>query len=237
MNTAISIDRLSVVIDRIQILNDINAEIPTGSIVGLLGPSGAGKTTLIRAILGLQKPSSGNINILGMKPGDKPLKTKIGYVTQSPSVYADLTVLENIRYFGALLDTDEADVQSVLASVELSKYKNRVVGSLSGGQRARVSLATALLGNPEILLLDEPTVGVDPVLRQGLWNLFEKLTTDGATILVSSHVMDEADRCDSLLFMRDGRLLISDTKDKVLSRTRSTSMEKAFLKLAQEGKE
>lgn len=153
MNTAISINSLNVVIDKKQILTDINSDIPAGNIVGLLGPSGAGKTTLIRALLGLQKPSDGNIAVLGMKPGAKPLKTKVGYVTQTPSVYADLTVLENIRYFGALLDTDEADVQSVLANVELLDYKDRSVGSLSGGQRARVSLAVALLGNPEILLL------------------------------------------------------------------------------------
>lgn len=232
MQKAIEINNLSLAIDKKQILSDINANILSGTIVGLLGPSGAGKTTLIRAILGLQKPSIGTITVLGMKAGSRPLKSTVGYVTQAPSVYADLSVLENISYFGSLLGTPKTDVQEVIKQVELDSYRDRVVGNLSGGQRARVSLAAALLGKPRLLLLDEPTVGLDPILRQNLWKMFDELAKSGTTILISSHVMDEADKCDALMFMRDGKLLISDTKDNVLEKSKAKTIEEAFLKLA-----
>lgn len=229
---AIEINNISLSISKKQILKDINATVASGTIVGLLGPSGAGKTTLIRTILGLQKPNEGTITVLGMNAGAKPLKSIVGYVTQAPSVYADLTVYENISYFASLLDVDKSDVMTVIKDVELEEYQSRLVSSLSGGQKARVSLAAALLGNPQLLLLDEPTVGLDPVLRQNLWNLFRRLAHTGTTILLSSHVMDEADRCDALLFMRDGKLLVNDTKENVLKKTKADTMEEAFLKLA-----
>lgn len=234
MQHAIEINNTSLFIDKKPILTDIQAQVAPGTITGLLGPSGAGKTTLIRAILGLQKPDSGDITVLGVKAGSRSLKSQVGYVTQAPSVYADLTVKENIQYFAALLGLGSSEVEKVVTNVELNDYQDRLVANLSGGQRARVSLAAALLGNPKILLLDEPTVGLDPVLRQNLWGVFKALAQAGTTILISSHVMDEADKCDALMFMRDGKLLIADTKDKVLSRTGAHSTEEAFLKLAKE---
>jgi ABC-2 type transport system ATP-binding protein len=232
MQNAIEINNLSLSIDKKQILTDINAHIVSGTIVGLLGPSGAGKTTLIRAILGLQKPTNGTITVHGLKAGSKSLKSSTGYVTQALSIYADLTVLENVSYFASLLKTGKNDVQAVIKKVELEKYQRRLVGSLSGGEKARVSLAAALLGSPKLLLLDEPTVGLDPLLRRNLWRTFKDLARAGTTILITSHVMDEANKCDALMFIRDGRLLISDTKDNVMKKTSASSMEDAFLKLA-----
>lgn len=235
MKSAIDINGLSVVIDKKQILSDISLSIPEAQVIGLLGPSGAGKTTLIRAILGLQKPAAGNIEIFGLKAGSEKLKQELGYVTQAPSVYGDLTVIENLRYFGDLIGVGNRGADAVLHKVELQKYRDRMVESLSGGQRARVSLAAALLGNPKLLLLDEPTVGLDPVLRQKMWQRFKELAAAGTTILVSSHVMEEAEKCDSLIFMRHGRVLISDTRTAVLARTKGKSVEDAFLKLATGG--
>ncbi len=232
MQNAIEIDNLSVRLDKQRILTDIHATVATGSIVGLLGPSGAGKTTIIRSIIGLQKPAKGKIMVLGMKAGSKALRSMIGYVTQAPSVYGDLTVIENIRYFAALMGVNKQEIMSVIDEVELGDYNNRIVGSLSGGERARVSLAAALLGNPKLLLLDEPTVGLDPVLRQKLWKIFRSLAKKGTTIVISSHVMDEADKCDSLMFVRDGKLLIADTKENVLKKSKAHTMEDAFLQLA-----
>lgn len=232
MGAAIIIRNLSVAITGKPILSSISAEIPEGKIVGLLGPSGAGKTTLIRSILGLQAPSDGDISVFGLAVGTKSLRSDIGYVTQSPSVYSDLTVAENLRYFGSLISVDRSSVDIVINDVDLTDCKHQLVGSLSGGQRARVSLAVALLGKPKLLLLDEPTVGLDPLLRQKLWHNFKKLSQQGVTILLSSHVMDEADKCDELLFIRDGKLLTTGTKSTILKRTNATSMEDAFIFLA-----
>jgi ABC-2 type transport system ATP-binding protein len=235
MKPTVDIRDLSVVIDKKQILSSITAEIPVGKIVGLLGPSGAGKTTLIRTILGLQKPASGSISVLGLKAGSKKSKSQVGYVTQALSVYSDLTVRENVQYFAALIGASSNQIAAVIKDVEMDEYAGRLVSTLSGGQKARVSLAVALLGKPKLLLLDEPTVGLDPVLRQSLWSMFRNMADVGITILVSSHVMDEADRCDGLLFLRDGKLLISDSKDAVLAKTKTSSMEAAFLSLVREG--
>jgi ABC-2 type transport system ATP-binding protein len=234
MKSAIESQDLTVVIDAQRILDNVSFNIGTGRIVGLLGPSGAGKTTLIRVILGLQKPTSGRAGVLGFTPGSPAVRPHVGYVSQSPSVYADLTVAENIYYFGTLLGVDKSECSYVLEQVELTQYTNRIVGSLSGGQRARVSLATALLGSPKVLLLDEPTVGLDPLLRQNLWGQFKQLADAGTTLLVSSHVMDEADQCDELLFIRNGALLAAGPKHVILQKTKSRSMEEAFIRLSKE---
>lgn len=236
MQKAIETKNLSVKVGKKTILSDISASIPAGKITGLLGPSGAGKTTLIKTLLGLQKVSKGQVSVLGRQPGDKTLRLKTGYVSQSPSIYPDLSVEKNIAYFAMLLGVGKQEVSSVIADVELAEYKKQPVGDLSGGQKARVSLAIALLGQPELLLLDEPTVGLDPVLRQKLWDKFRGLANEGVSIIISSHVMDEADKCDEIVFMREGGLLISGPKNNILKASKTRTLEEAFLKLA-EGEE
>lgn len=233
MNSAIEINSVSVTINRTPILSHISAAIPSGKITGLLGPSGSGKTTLMRTIVGLQRLSSGAISILDQPAGSASLRHEIGYVTQAPSVYNDLTVNENLRYFGAMIGADKNRVGQVMDNVGLSPFSKRLTGTLSGGQRARLSLAAALLGNPKVLVLDEPTVGQDPVLRKRLWEQFHYLTKEGVTVLVSSHVMDEASRCDMLLFIRDGKILSNDTPQNILEKTHTRNLEDAFLQLAE----
>jgi ABC-2 type transport system ATP-binding protein len=214
-----------------EVLHGIDCNLATGSVTGLLGPSGCGKTTLIRAIVGLQAKVTGDVQVLGLPAGAPKLRGRIGYVTQEPSVYGDLTVTENLRFFAAVLGVSADDVARVIDAVDLGSHAGARVDQLSGGQRSRASLAAALLGNPELLVLDEPTVGLDPVLRRDLWDLFHRLADDGATLLVSSHVMDEASRCDRLLLMRDGDLLADDTPDALLAAAGTADIEQAFLTL------
>jgi ABC-2 type transport system ATP-binding protein len=214
-----------------EVLHGIDFDLQTGSVTGLLGPSGCGKTTLIRAIVGLQAKVTGTVDVLGLPAGDRRLRGRIGYVTQEPSVYGDLTVTENLRFFARVLGVPASDVTRVIAEVDLTDHADALVDRLSGGQRSRASLAAALLGRPELLVLDEPTVGLDPVLRRDLWELFHRLAEDGATLLVSSHVMDEASRCDRLLLMRDGLLLADDTPDALLEKSGADDIEQAFLSL------
>ena len=213
------------------VLEDVTCAVRRGSVVGLLGPSGCGKSTLMRAVVGVQTVSSGTVQVLGHPAGQPALRHKIGYVTQAPSVYSDLTVRENLRYFAAVLGAPGADVDRVVGEVGLSDDVDWVVGRLSGGQQARVSLAAALLGQPELLVLDEPTVGLDPVLRRDLWELFRRLADAGRTLLVSSHVMDEAVHCDRLLLLREGRLLADGTVAELCARTGAGDVEGAFLAL------
>ncbi|TWD79798.1 ABC-2 type transport system ATP-binding protein [Kribbella amoyensis] len=214
-----------------EVLHGITFGLRTGSVTGLLGPSGCGKTTLIRAIAGLQAKVTGDVQVLGSPAGTPGLRGRIGYVTQEPSVYGDLTVTENLRFFAAVLGVGAADVDRVIDAVDLRSHADARVDRLSGGQRSRASLAAALLGSPELLVLDEPTVGLDPVLRRDLWDLFHRLADDGATLLVSSHVMDEASRCDRLLLLRDGDLLADDTPDALLDAAGAVDIEQAFLTL------
>jgi ABC-2 type transport system ATP-binding protein len=214
-----------------EILHGIDAAVPAGSITGLLGPSGSGKTTLLRSLVGVQVVAGGRVEVLGRPAGDPHLRRRIGYVTQAPSVYVDLTVAENLRYFAAVLGAERGDVERVLDEVGLRERSADVVGRLSGGQRARVSLATALLGRPELLVLDEPTVGLDPLLRRDLWQLFGGLAGRGVTILVSSHVMDEAQHCRQLLLLRDGAVLAAGSPDELRRRTGEQDLEQVFLRL------
>jgi len=213
------------------VLHGLNLTVPRGGVVGLIGPSGCGKTTLLRAIVGVQIVQSGEVTVLGTPAGAASLRRRVGYVTQDASVYDDLTVRQNLRYFRAVLGAATGDVDRVLEATDLGAQADQLVGSLSGGQRSRVSLAGALLGSPELLVLDEPTVGLDPVLRVELWGLFHRLAAAGTSLLVSSHVMDEANRCDRLLLMRDGEILADDTPGGLLAATGAADTEAAFLHL------
>ncbi|WP_326579279.1 ABC transporter ATP-binding protein [Streptomyces sp. NBC_00481] len=224
------------------VLRDLDFAVPQGQITGLLGPSGCGKSTLMRAIVGTQAKVTGTLNVLGHPAGDATLRSRIGYVTQAPSVYDDLTVRQNLAYFAAILDPGRAaadrrheHVTRAIADVDLATHADALAGNLSGGQRSRVSLAVALLGAPELLVLDEPTVGLDPVLRRELWTLFHTIAADRrATLLISSHVMDEAERCHRLLLMRAGEILADDTPEALRTRTRAETVEAAFLRLVDE---
>ena len=195
------------------VLRDLTVSVEGGVVTGLLGPSGSGKSTLIRSIVGVQIVAAGQVTVLGRPAGSPALRSRVGYVTQAPSVYGDLTVSENLTYFARVLGVSRERVGAIVERVELADMAGRLVGRLSGGQRARVSLATALLNDPDVLVLDEPTVGLDPVLRRDLWDFFHELAEGGTTLLVSSHVMDEAARCDRLLLLRDGTILADLTPD------------------------
>ena len=216
------------------VLPDLSFQLESGTVIGLLGPSGCGKTTLMRAVVGVQIVSGGTVTVLGAPAGTTALRPRVGYVTQAPSVYADLTVRQNLRYFASILGAGNEGIDNVLYDVDLTENADRLVSRLSGGQRTRVSLATALLGAPELLVLDEPTVGLEPVLRHDLWSLFHRLANGGATLLISSHVMDEAAQCDRLLLMRDGELLADTTPDELRQRTGMDDLAEAFLKLIQD---
>jgi ABC-2 type transport system ATP-binding protein len=220
-----------------EVLHGLSFTVDSGRVTGLLGPSGCGKTTLIRAIVGVQVVESGRIAVLGRPAGAPVLRARIGYVTQAPSVYGDLSVRENLRYFARVLGVGHERIDQVVETVALGEQADQVVSSLSGGQSARVSLATALLGEPDVLVLDEPTVGLDPVLRRDLWGTFRSLAAGGATLLVSSHVMEEAEHCDELLLMREGDLLATETPDALRERTGRHELDEAFLALIEEGDE
>ncbi|RJK96065.1 ABC transporter ATP-binding protein [Vallicoccus soli] len=228
---AVRVRGLRVVRGGREVLPGLDLEVPRGSVTGLLGPSGCGKSTLLRAVVGVQLVAGGTVQVLGRPAGDPDLRRRVAYVTQAPSVYPDLTVGENLRYVAALLGAPAGDVERVAGEVGLDARLDDRVQRLSGGQRSRVSLAAALLGAPELLVLDEPTVGLDPVLRRELWSLFHRLAGQGRTLLVSSHVMDEAERCDRLLLMRDGRLLAEDAPGALRRRTGTATVEDAFLAL------
>ena len=229
----ISIDGLRVCRGGREVLPGVTIEIRPGLVTGLLGPSGSGKTTLMRSIVGVQVVESGDVTVLGEPAGSPRNRRRVGYVTQEPSVYGDLTVRENLRYFARIVDVGATRVGEVIARVGLEAHENQVVRTLSGGERSRVSLASALLGQPDVLILDEPTVGLDPVLRRDLWSAFHALAEVGTTLLVSSHVMDEAERCDELLLMREGRIVATGSPDELRRATGSTDLEDAFLTLAE----
>lgn len=216
---------------RAEVLHGIDVAVPRGQVVGLLGPSGSGKTTLMRAIVGAQRNATGTLTVLGTPAGTPALRHQIGYVTQAPSVYEDLTVLQNLRYFARVIGSPAGDCERVIDDVQLGPQSKQLVGSLSGGQFNRVSLAVALLGAPQLLVLDEPTVGLDPVLRRDLWELFATLAARGVSLLVSSHVMDEARRCDRILLLHDGTLLADVTPAELLTQTQTKDPDDAFIAL------
>jgi ABC-2 type transport system ATP-binding protein len=232
---AVRVDRLRVVRGGSVVLPELSCKIAPGTVTGLLGPSGSGKSTLIRAVVGVQIVAGGSVEVLGLPAGAEALRSRVGYMTQAPSVYSDLTVRENLRFFARVLGADPDAVDRAIGEVDLQHEASRVVAQLSGGQRTRVSLAAALLGRPDVLVLDEPTVGLDPLLRRDLWELFHELAQRGATLLVSSHVMDEADRCDSLLLIREGRLLAQSTPDELRASTGAQALDDAFLRLIEGG--
>jgi ABC-2 type transport system ATP-binding protein len=231
VESAIRVENLHVVRGGRSVVKDVSFTVAAGSLVGLLGPSGCGKTTLMRSLVGTQVVAGGLVELLGQNAGSPELRRQVGYVTQAPSVYSDLTVSENLRYFAAVLGVSLLDAERVVREVGLLEHVDSVVGRLSGGEQARVSLATALLGSPKLLVLDEPTVGLDPLLRRDLWALFVRLAAAGTTLVVSSHVMDEAERCQRLLLMRDGRILADDSPEALLARTGSSDFEAAFVTL------
>ena len=231
INSAVAVTGLHVRRGGGLVVRDVGFEVPRGVVTGLLGPSGCGKTTLMRAIVGVQIVESGTVTVLGLPAGSPALRRRIGYATQNPAIYADLTVREALEYFAAVLRAPASDVDRVIGEVGLAEHAGKLVGALSGGQHSRANLAVALLGRPELLVLDEPTVGLDPVLRDELWALFRRLADNGATLLVSSHVMDEAARCDRLLLMREGVLLADEAPLALRERTGAADLEGAFLNL------
>jgi ABC-2 type transport system ATP-binding protein len=237
MDTIILANELSVIRTGTRILNEINLEIPAGKITGLIGPSGCGKTTLMRSIVGSQRITSGSLKVNGKSAGSVELRGQIGYMSQSPAVYFDLTIRENLAYFSQLLGVDRQTVDNVIKQVELEKFESRTPRALSGGQISRLSLAIALLNNPNLFILDEPTVGLDPVLRSSLWKIFREMSSAGKSFLISSHVMEEAERCDELILMREGWLLFHGSPNLLLSETKSKSIEEAFLSLIERGRE
>jgi ABC-2 type transport system ATP-binding protein len=237
MDAAVTVTDLVVHRGSKRVLHGLSAAVPRAKVTGLLGPSGSGKTTLMRALVGVQVVRSGSVTVLGEPAGSPGLRARVGYVTQSPSVYPDLTVRENARYFAALHGQGAAAADAAVADVGLADAAGQLVRDLSGGQQGRASLACALVGDPELLVLDEPTVGLDPVLRVELWGRFHDLAAAGTTLVVSSHVMDEAGRCDQLLLLREGRLLSDSTPRELRDRTGTDDLEEAFLTLVRTGTE
>lgn len=230
-DAAVSVRGLQVRRGRTVVFDGVDVDIPRGRITGLLGPSGCGKTTLIRSIVGVQKLQSGTVTVLGRPAGSRELRHRVAYDTQAASVYDDLTIEQNLRYFARLIGAPRSDVPRVIAQTGLTDQARQTVASLSGGQESRVSLAVAMLGSPELLVLDEPTVGLDPVLRAELWDVFHELVDAGATLIVSSHVMDEALRCDRLLLLRAGRIIADTSPAQFLDETGQSDPDEAFLEL------
>ena len=234
MNNAVAVRDLVVARGGRQVIENLTFTIDSGGVTGLLGPSGCGKSTLMRSLVGVQQLTSGSVQVFGEEAGSKALRHRIGYLTQDPSVYDDLTVTENLRFFARVLGIGRDEVDRTIDAVDLRSHADQVVGRLSGGQRSRASLAVALLGRPDLLVLDEPTVGLDPVLRRDLWALFHRIAEGGAAVFVSSHVMDEAERCDRLMLMREGRIIADGTPGEIREKSGSADIETAFLAIVAE---
>ncbi len=237
VKNVVEVEDLRVVRGGRVVLPSLSLDVPAGQVVGLLGPSGSGKSTLIRAIVGVQVVAGGSVTVLGEPAGSPDLRHRVGYLTQNPSVYDDLSVRDNVRYFAAILGASRQAADEAIEAVDLTSHADARVDQLSGGQRSRASLAAALVGDPELLVLDEPTVGLDPVLRRDLWQLFNRLAAQGHSLLVSSHVMDEASRCDRLVLLREGEILAYETLPALLERTGTDDAEGAFLSLIDHAEE
>lgn len=234
MKNAVEVHDLVVVRGDKEVLHGLDFTIPAGQVTGLLGPSGCGKSTLMRALVGVQAGITGTANVFGQPAGAKELRSRIGYMTQAVSVYDDLSVAENLTFFAQVLGIGKDQVAAAIDKVDLADYTDRVVSRLSGGQQSRVGLAVALLGTPDLLVLDEPTVGLDPVLRQDLWGLFHRIADAGTAVLVSSHVMDEAERCNRLLLMRDGVIIADGSPEEIKQKANADDIEQAFLTIVRE---
>jgi ABC-2 type transport system ATP-binding protein len=228
---AVDIKHLRVIRGKRPALHDFSVQIARGTITGLLGPSGCGKTTLMRCIVGTQIVTSGTVTVLGRPAGSAVLRRRVGYMPQDPTIYNDLRIVDNVRYFASLYGFDGRAADAAIDRVGLSDHRTAYCGNLSGGQRTRASLACALVCQPALLVLDEPTVGLDPVLRADLWEQFHELARGGTTLLVSSHVMDEADHCGDLLLMREGHLVAHTTPTRLREDTGCTALEEAFLSI------
>ena len=229
--TSIKINNLTVERGKRDVVENVNLNIIEGKITGLLGPSGCGKTTLMRSIVGVQIIKSGEILVLGKESGSKEVREEVGYMSQNPALYEDISVNENIGYFAKVLGVKKNRINEVLELTELNDYKKSLVGNLSGGERARLSLGISILSKPKILILDEPTVGVDPLLRKKLWNVFSKLSKEGHTLLISSHVMDEAEYCEDIILMRTGKVVYNGSKSNLINKTDEKNIEEAFIKI------
>lgn len=234
MNYAVEVRGLTVVRGGRAVVEGVDLVVPAGTLVGLLGPSGAGKTTLMRAMVGVQRISAGSVTVVGHPAGSPGARPLVGYVTQAPAVYGDLTVRENLAYFASILGVSGTRVGAAIREVSLEGRAEDRVGNLSGGEVSRVSLATALLASPPLLILDEPTVGLDPLLREDLWSLFARLAAEGTTVLVSSHVMDEARRCQRLVLLRAGRVVADEAPTALLRRTGASDLDRAFLQVVRQ---
>jgi ABC-2 type transport system ATP-binding protein len=228
---AVDVDNVVKSFGTMRALDGVTLRVRSGEIYGLLGPNGAGKTTLIRAIVGLVAPESGTVTVLGSRMPNLDILGSVGYMTQAAALYPDLSVEENLRFFAAISGAD-SNVDEALKVVELDQRRKSIVATLSGGMRQRCSLACALVHRPRLLLLDEPTVGVDPQLRVQFWEHFREMAAAGTTILVSSHVMDEAERCQRLGLIRFGKLLGEGTPNEVRAAAGTNNLEEAFLKLS-----
>lgn len=228
---AVIIDQLRVIRGKRLALQDVSVRVACGTITGLLGPSGSGKTTLIRCIVGSQIIASGSVSVLGQPAGSAELRHRVGYMPQDPTIYNDLRVIDNIRYFAELCGVDRQAADEVIEAVDLRDHRTARYCQPVRRPAGRVSLACALVGRPDLLVLDEPTIGLDPVLRVELWDRFTALARRGTTLLVSSHVMDEADRCGDLLLLRQGQLLAHTTPHRLRKETGCTSLEEAFLSI------
>ncbi|HSW84985.1 MAG TPA: ABC transporter ATP-binding protein [Candidatus Saccharimonadales bacterium] len=236
MATSVKINKLNVTLGgQVKALKNISLEIAEGKITGIIGPSGAGKTTLIKCIVGRLEVSAGTVEILGFRAGASQLRHQLSYMTQEQSVYSDLTVKENLLYFACMVGQTKKQagktIEKLLATIEMSDKQNALISNLSGGQKQRVSLAIALIASPKLMVLDEPTIGLDPALRERLWKIFNEIARQGTTLIISSHSMDEARRCEDLVLLREGEIIAHSSPQQLLKNTNTSNVEDAFLKL------